>query len=538
MADTTYSSLNLVDGQIKLGSTTLTEAELGVADAVTAGLVTASKIVVVDSNRDIGDFRNVDAVNFDAGASGIAGSYDIFPATASRGKVALTAANSTGDTTTTLVNASQAAARIYTIPDAGTDASFLMTEGAQTINGVQTYTLPRVADHNTTITAFSTGGQASATALAGEWNNVTTVAANFDSVKLPTAVAGQVITVKNSGANILSVFPATSDAINALAANLSVDIPVSGEMTFRAIDATTWETCEVFSSPAPTTQKGNLVIKAADSAGNTQTLITNASQAAARTYTIPDAGASASFVMTGTAAQTIAGDLTVSGTLTNGAYTQTATNIDAGASGTAGSIDVFPPTGSKGKIAITAADSAGDTTTSITNASQAAARIYTIPDAGADANFVLTKSIGAVLGARCTTQIDAVTGTTGTTLTNITGMSVNVLAAGVYVIDAHFTGTSTANSGLKLAISGNATATSISVTGKQFNGTTMNASSIVTGLDSAVAAATTVFTDATMRGTIVVNAAGTITAQFAQNAAHADVTSIFVNSSMTLTRIA
>ena len=65
------------------------------------------------------------------------------------------------------------------------------------------------------------------------------------------------------------------------------------------------------------------------------------------------------------------------------------TNLDAGASGTAGSIDIFPTTASKGKIALTATASAGDTTTSITNASQAAARTYTIPDALASAQFIL-----------------------------------------------------------------------------------------------------------------------------------------------------
>ncbi|MFZ2956972.1 MAG: hypothetical protein WA705_08795, partial [Candidatus Ozemobacteraceae bacterium] len=107
--------------------------------SVTAGTVTASDAVVVDANKDIGDFRNLDAVNFDAGSSGVAGSYDVFPTTASKGKVSLTAADSAGDTATTIVNASQAGARTYTIPDAGASASFAMTEGAQTLNGVKTF---------------------------------------------------------------------------------------------------------------------------------------------------------------------------------------------------------------------------------------------------------------------------------------------------------------------------------------------------------------------------------------------------------------
>lgn len=76
--------------------------------------------------------------NLDAGASGTAGSVDIYPSTASKGKLSLTAADSAGNTTTTIVNASQSGARTYTIPDAGASASFVMTAGTQTIGGVKT----------------------------------------------------------------------------------------------------------------------------------------------------------------------------------------------------------------------------------------------------------------------------------------------------------------------------------------------------------------------------------------------------------------
>lgn len=117
---------------------TSTAAELNYVD-VTAGTVTASKAVVVDSNKDASAFRTVGVVNLDAGSSGTAGTVDVFPGTASKGKLAITAADSAGDTTTTIVNASQSGARTYTIPDAGASASFVMTEGAQTVNGVKTF---------------------------------------------------------------------------------------------------------------------------------------------------------------------------------------------------------------------------------------------------------------------------------------------------------------------------------------------------------------------------------------------------------------
>lgn len=66
--------------------------------------------------------------------------------------------------------------------------------------------------------------------------------------------------------------------------------------------------------------------------------------------------------------------------------TETA-NIDAGASGTAGSVDVFPSTPSKGKLAITCTNQAGDTTVSLVAGEMAAARTITLVDPFADASL-------------------------------------------------------------------------------------------------------------------------------------------------------
>src|SRR5688572_11986604 len=81
----------------------ISEAELAVLNAVTAGTVAASKAVVVDSNKDAGDFRNVDVTNLDAGASGTAGSVDVFPTTAAKGKLAITCTDQDTDATVSLV---------------------------------------------------------------------------------------------------------------------------------------------------------------------------------------------------------------------------------------------------------------------------------------------------------------------------------------------------------------------------------------------------------------------------------------------------
>lgn len=104
-----------------------------------------------------------------------------------------------------------------------------------------------------------------------------------------------------------------------------------------------------------------------------------------------------------------------------------ATDIDAGASGTAGTVDVFPSTASKGKIQIAAANSAGNTTTTITNASQAGARTYTIPDLGASGNFVLASATSPQIDGVAMSSVKWVDVTVTAALLDSAG-TVNVIA--------------------------------------------------------------------------------------------------------------
>ena len=61
-----------------IGSADIGEAELETIDGVTAGTVAASKAVVVDSNKDIGSFRNITLTGeLDAGSLDISGNADI-----------------------------------------------------------------------------------------------------------------------------------------------------------------------------------------------------------------------------------------------------------------------------------------------------------------------------------------------------------------------------------------------------------------------------------------------------------------------------
>lgn len=214
------------------------------------------------------------------------------------------------------------------------------------------------------------------------------------------------------------------------------------------------------------------------------------------------------------------------------------TTANVGASGTAGTLNIFPATAAKGKLAVTVANQTGNTTVGLNFAAMGQATTLTVQDpGGATANVLTSTGVGGTQGAICTATISATSGTTGTTLTNVTGMTV-ALVPGTYAVYAYLQTVSTANSGLKIALAYSGTTTSCVYTGDQNNNATKGAHTTTTTMGNAVGAATAVTTDAAIEGTIVVSTAGNLTVQFAQNASHADTTSVFVNSNMVVVRIA
>lgn len=90
------------------------------------------------------------------------------------------------------------------------------------------------------VTAFSGGGQTSATQLTGQTCRVTTVAAIGDSVKLPVSVAGLEVLVINSGANAMQVFGAGTDTIDGLATATGVSQMVNSLVIYTCAAAGAW----------------------------------------------------------------------------------------------------------------------------------------------------------------------------------------------------------------------------------------------------------------------------------------------------------
>lgn len=119
--------------------------------------------------------------------------------------------------------------------------------------------------------------------------------------------------------------------------------------------------------------------------------------------------------------------------------------------------------------------------------------------------------------------------TTSTTLANVTGLSISVVPA-TYTFRAVLYTTSNVAGGVKAAISGTCTATSIAYEGLTFSGAAIGAETRATALGTAVGGVTAVTAALmTIEGTIVVATAGTLTAQFAANAA-VGTSSVLINS--------
>ena len=124
-------------GPVYIDGSKLDATELQYLDGLTAGTVTASKAVVVDASKNISSFgtlgattvsaTSVNATNVDAGASGTAGTVDVFPTTASKGKNAHTATDNTGNTTNTFTNAAMAGARTFTTEDPNVASASYLT---------------------------------------------------------------------------------------------------------------------------------------------------------------------------------------------------------------------------------------------------------------------------------------------------------------------------------------------------------------------------------------------------------------------------
>lgn len=243
----------------------LSAAEAAFLDSVVAGTIAASKAVVVDANKDAGDFRNVDAVNIDAGASGTAGSVDVFPATAAKGKLAITKANNTNNDTTTLSVALHGQATTVTIGDVGLATSYVVQSTAQitaaeadvldgATAGTQVASKAVIADSNvntgiskvTELHIGATGAETQVTTTPAVLNVVTAgVAAGYKIARGVSSITGTGTVVTGLATVVAVVAVAQSDLDGDALAGVSATIgdqagtPAAGSVIIKAWKVTT-----------------------------------------------------------------------------------------------------------------------------------------------------------------------------------------------------------------------------------------------------------------------------------------------------------
>jgi hypothetical protein len=148
-------------------------------------------------------FKNLYVTNIDIGASGAAGTLDLFPGTATSGKLALSVTDQTGDTTVSVVIGAMAGARTITLRDPGAAASILTsTDGTAAATTSTAVELTRIADVSTRLVAV--GG----TSLA------VTVAAHADRIILLDHSAAESTATLPAAAGTGAVFRFIVSAVN------------------------------------------------------------------------------------------------------------------------------------------------------------------------------------------------------------------------------------------------------------------------------------------------------------------------------------
>lgn len=147
----------------------------------------------------------------------------------------------------------------------------------------------------------------------------------------------------------------------------------------------------------------------------------------------------------------------------------------------------------------------------------------------------VTTAVGGSIGGIATGTFSQAS---NTTLSSVTGMVAQVTAGATYAFDAYLAVTNSATGGITLKFGGTATATSFLADTFSYSGTTLGAETNVASIASNLLDTATAATVVRIRGTIVVNAGGTLQLQAAQHASNSTATTVTNGSNLVLTRLA
>lgn len=181
---------------------------------------------IASGNQTISGDLIVSGGDLDLGASGAAGTLDIFPTTASKGKTQFTSADNTGDTTTTVAVGAQATTRTYTLADALASCNFLMGMQAAVARTA-------TADGLTTGTIADGGRLQHITVTSADANHI---------IVLPTPTPGTIVVLANAGTGfeLRSSTPASIAINGGTGANAESAIAASSVVVAFCVTATDW----------------------------------------------------------------------------------------------------------------------------------------------------------------------------------------------------------------------------------------------------------------------------------------------------------
>ena len=99
-----------------------------------------------------------------------------------------------------------------------------------------------------TATVAATGSTQTDAASISDGLTLVTAADGTKGVKLPAAVAGRTVIIKNGAAAILKVWPASGDGINAITVDSNYVLAANTSSLLVAYDATTWYSVPLLAS--------------------------------------------------------------------------------------------------------------------------------------------------------------------------------------------------------------------------------------------------------------------------------------------------
>jgi hypothetical protein len=99
-----------------------------------------------------------------------------------------------------------------------------------------------------TATVAATGSTQSDAASVSDGFTLVTAADATKGVKLPAAIAGRTVILKNGAAAILKVWPASGDGINAIAVDSNYVLAANTSSLLVAYDSTTWYSVPLLAS--------------------------------------------------------------------------------------------------------------------------------------------------------------------------------------------------------------------------------------------------------------------------------------------------